>query len=231
MFDVAVPVGAFLALRRDRIHVGRIQRGGLGNAGAPCLLGQPLEQVGRASTALMVENCAQRVDPFARLDGVKILHAFHLVLPLAFPRLLFIGWARSGRIRAKEHGPLPNATNPFHLQAFFAHRYIVGSFVCAKIRNNDVCNVGKSKSLGGCGTCRLRPDCRTTRAQVFRQTARAIRSLSCAKRDFDRKIRNFPGASALSLKHGPVLAGASSARIHWLPAPNAAEWSGRIRQE
>jgi hypothetical protein len=37
-----------------------------------------------------VENCAQRVDPFARLDGVKILHAFHLVLPLAFPRLLLI---------------------------------------------------------------------------------------------------------------------------------------------
>jgi hypothetical protein len=55
-------------------------------------------------------------------------------------------------IRAKEHGPFPNATNPFHPQAFFAHRYIVGSFVCAKIRNNDVCNVGKSKSLGGCGT-------------------------------------------------------------------------------
>src|SRR6476660_6455590 len=97
MFDVAVPVGAFLALRRDRIHVGGIQGGGLGNAGAPCLLGQPLEQVGRASTALMVENCAQRVDPFARLDGVKILHAFHLVLPLALPRLLLIvsGLARS----------------------------------------------------------------------------------------------------------------------------------------
>ena len=186
MFDVAVPVGAFLALRRDRIHVGRIQRGRLGNAGAPCLLGQPLEQVGRASTALMVENCAQRVDPFARLNGVKILHAFHLVLPLALPRLLLIG-VRSGMIRAKEHGPLPNATNPFHLQAFFAHRYIVGSFVCAKIRNNDVCNVGKSKSLGGCGTCRLRPDCRTPRAQVFRQTARAMRSLSCAKPNFDEK--------------------------------------------
>jgi hypothetical protein len=55
-------------------------------------------------------------------------------------------------IRAKEHGPFPNAPNPFHLQAFFAHRYIAGSFVCAKIRNNNVCNVGKSKSLGGCGT-------------------------------------------------------------------------------
>jgi hypothetical protein len=91
-----------------------------------------------------VENCAQRVDPFARLNGVKILHAFHLVLPLALPRLLLIG-VRSGMIRAKEHGPLPNVTNPFHLQAFFAHRYIVGSFVCAKIRNNNVCNVGKSK--------------------------------------------------------------------------------------
>jgi hypothetical protein len=101
MFDVAVPVGAFLALRRDRIHVGRIQRGGLGNAGAPCLLGQTLEQVGRTSTALVVENCAQRVDPFARLDGVKILHAFHLVLPWRFLGNFF-GWARSGRIRAKE---------------------------------------------------------------------------------------------------------------------------------
>ena len=54
-------------------------------------------------------------------------------------------------IRAKEHGPFPNAPNPFHLQAFFAHRYIVGSFVCAKIRNNNVCNVGKSKSLAAVG--------------------------------------------------------------------------------
>jgi hypothetical protein len=49
----------------------------------------------------VVENCAQRVDPFARLDGVKILHAFHWVLPLAFSSAI-IGWARSGRIRAKE---------------------------------------------------------------------------------------------------------------------------------
>jgi hypothetical protein len=55
-------------------------------------------------------------------------------------------------IRAKEHGPFPNAPNPFHLQAFFEHRYIAGSFVCAKIRNNNVYNVGKSKSLSGCGS-------------------------------------------------------------------------------
>jgi hypothetical protein len=30
--------------------------------------------------------------------------------------------------------------------------HIAGSFVCAKIRDDDVCNVGKSKSLGGCGS-------------------------------------------------------------------------------
>ena len=42
----------------------------------------------------MVENCTQRVDPFTSFDWVKILHAFHLVLHL--------GFARSGRIRAKE---------------------------------------------------------------------------------------------------------------------------------
>ena len=81
MLDVAVPVGAFLALRRDRIHVGRIQRGGLGNAGAPCLLGQSLEQVGRASTALMVENCAQRIDPFARFQGIRVCTLSHSLPP------------------------------------------------------------------------------------------------------------------------------------------------------
>jgi hypothetical protein len=50
---------------------------------------------------LVVQNCAQRVDPFARLDGVKILHAFHLVLPLAFPRPLLVGPGLAG-FRAKE---------------------------------------------------------------------------------------------------------------------------------
>ena len=215
MFDVAVPVGAFLALRRDRIHVGRIQRGGLGNAGAPCLLGQPLEQVGRASTALMVENCAQRVDPFARLDGVKILHAFHLVLPLALPRLLLIG-VRSGMIRAKEHGPLPNATNPFHLQAFFAHRYIVGSFVCAKIRNNNVCNVGKSKSLGGCGTSATaglpdtaRPGFPTNRTRDAFALVRETK--------FRRKMRNFSRARAVP-ETWPRSCWPWSARVRGWPA-------------
>ena len=149
MLDVAIPVGAFLALRRDRIHVGRVQRGGLGNAGAPCLLGQPLEQVGRASTALMVENCAQRVDPFARLDGVKILHAFHLVLPLAFPRPLLVGPVWQDPCQGA--GFLLMRPTPCNCKHSSAPR-IAGSFVCAKIRNDDVCNVRKSKSLGGCGS-------------------------------------------------------------------------------
>ena len=63
---------------------------------------------------------------------------------------------------------------------------IAGSFVCAKIRNNDVCNVGKSKSLGGCGTPATAglPE---SRAQVFRQTALRDRSLSCTKLDFVEK--------------------------------------------
>jgi hypothetical protein len=46
----------------------------------------------------MVENCAQRVDPFTSFDWVKILHAFHLVLPLAFPRPLLVGPGLAGSV-------------------------------------------------------------------------------------------------------------------------------------
>src|SRR5881392_3234430 len=98
----------------------------------------------------MVENCAQRVDPFTSFDWVKILHAFHLVLPLAFPRPLLVGPGLAGSV--PRSWPSSNAPTALQLQAFFVHHVLRVHLFVQKIRNGDVCNVGKSKSLGGCGS-------------------------------------------------------------------------------
>src|SRR3984893_13377286 len=80
MFDVAIPARAFLALRRNRIHVWSIQCEGARRAGVLRLIGQSLEQIGRARRAMMVENSPQRIDPFASLDGVQICRYPHELL-------------------------------------------------------------------------------------------------------------------------------------------------------
>src|ERR1700730_13971302 len=80
MFDVAIPARAFLALRRNRIHVWSIQCEGARRAGVLRLIGQSLEQIGCARRAMMVENSPQRIDPFASLDGVQICRYPHELL-------------------------------------------------------------------------------------------------------------------------------------------------------
>src|SRR6266566_8932887 len=97
----------------------------------------------------MVENCAQRVDPFTSFDWVKILHAFHLILPLAFPRPLLVGPGLAGSVPGA--GLLLMRPTPCNCKHSLCTTYC--GFIClCKIRNDDVCNVGKSKSLGGCGS-------------------------------------------------------------------------------
>jgi hypothetical protein len=78
-----------------------------------------------------------------------------LVLPLAFPRPLLVGPGLAGSV--PRSWPSFNAPSALQLQAFFVH-HVLRSFVVQKfgmttcVRNNDVCNIGKSKSLGGCGS-------------------------------------------------------------------------------
>src|SRR6266702_185472 len=97
----------------------------------------------------MVENCAQRVDPFTSFDWIKILHAFHVVLPWRFLGHYWLGQVWQNPCQGA--GLLLMRPSPCNCKHSSAPR-IAGSFVCAKIRNDDVCNVRKSKSLGGCGS-------------------------------------------------------------------------------
>src|SRR4029450_11341588 len=159
MLDVAIPVGAFLALRRDCIDIGCVQRGGLGDAGAPGLLIQPLEQVGRASTALVVGNCAERGGPLVRVDGFKILHAFHLVLPLAFPPLL-VGPGLAGSVPRSWLSS--NAPIALQLQAFFVHHVLPVHLFVQKFGMTTCVMSGNPNRWAAAGVP-LRPDYRTTR--------------------------------------------------------------------
>ena len=56
MLDVAVPICALLALRRNRINVRGVQSEGGGGTGALRLGGQPLEQKRRAVRAPMMQD-------------------------------------------------------------------------------------------------------------------------------------------------------------------------------
>jgi len=91
-----------------------------------------------------------------------------------------------------------------------------------------MCKSGKSKSLGGCGSAATAglPD--NARPVFSDKIARVVRSLS-ERNEIPSNYQKCPRASGV-LKHGPVLAGASMSNP-LIAAPNAAEWSGRIRPE
>src|SRR4029453_2601465 len=65
MLDVAVPICALLALRRNRINVRGVQSEGGGGTGALRLGGQPLEQKRRAVRAPMMQDRPEGIDPFS----------------------------------------------------------------------------------------------------------------------------------------------------------------------
>src|ERR1700693_4679486 len=66
---------------RMRCSMSRSQLARSSRAGVVRLIGQSLEQIGRACRAMMVENSPQRIDPFASLDGVQICRSSHELLP------------------------------------------------------------------------------------------------------------------------------------------------------
>ena len=123
MLDVAIPVGAFLALRRDRIHVGRIQRGGLGDAGAP-VPPQPASRAGRSR-----EHC---------LDGGELRAASRPIrpsrrgqdpacVPFGPPlgvssAIILVGPGLAGSV--PRSWPSSNAPIALQLQAFFVHHVL-----------------------------------------------------------------------------------------------------------
>src|ERR1700693_4499578 len=66
---------------RMRCSMSRSQLARSSRAGVVRLIGQSLEQIGRALRAMMMENSPQRIDPFASLDGVQICCSSHELLP------------------------------------------------------------------------------------------------------------------------------------------------------
>jgi hypothetical protein len=85
MLDGTVPARALLAFGRDRIDVRGIERERRAYAGVLRLIGELFEQKCRPLGTLIMQDGAQRIDPFARFHRIGIGSRQHLLLPLSDP--------------------------------------------------------------------------------------------------------------------------------------------------
>src|SRR5262249_34388705 len=87
MLDGAVPFRALFSFRRDGVDIGRVDRERRMHSDALRFIGELFEQKCRAIASSMMQNGAQRIDPFAGFQGVSVGAHIHFFLPQFLPDL------------------------------------------------------------------------------------------------------------------------------------------------
>ena len=70
--DFRVAVQPWLERRRDRVHVGRVERRDRTRAGVLRALDDAAQQLTRATRAVVLEDAVDRLEPFTRLERIEL---------------------------------------------------------------------------------------------------------------------------------------------------------------